>query len=180
MNGEKASTVMFVPWTSKGKLISSLKEAEERLVGMTGFKVTYQEEGGTPLWLMFSTNLVEGVFYNRDRCMTCKQNDDKKVDCFASNVVYQSSCQLCHPSGTEKVGNASTGMETGEGTYTGETSRSVFERVREHYDGVIALRKDSHIVKHWFTTHPERKEAPPFGPSVCVRHRRLSDTMVPL
>jgi hypothetical protein len=41
MEGVKASTVMFVPWTSKGKLISRLKEEEERLVGMTGFKVKY-------------------------------------------------------------------------------------------------------------------------------------------
>ena len=171
MEQVRASTVMFVPWTSKGELISRLKEEEERLVEMTGFKVKYQEEGGTPLWLMFSTTLVEGVECGRERCMTCKQNDDRKVDCFASSVVYKSSCQLCHPPGTEKDENSSTGMDKGEGTYVGGTSRSVDERVGEHYVGLEALRKDSHMVKHWFTSHSALEEAPPFKFEVIGRFK---------
>jgi hypothetical protein len=66
MVGRKASPVMFVPWTSKGKLVGRLKGEEERLSGLTDFKVKYQEEGGTPLWLMFSTNLVEGLGCERE------------------------------------------------------------------------------------------------------------------
>ena len=59
---------------------------------LTDFKVKFQEEGGTPLWLMFPTSLVEGLSCDRVQCRTCQQDDEKKVDCFASSVVYQSSC----------------------------------------------------------------------------------------
>ena len=44
----------------------------------------------------------------------------------------------------------------GTGTYTGETSRSMFKPVCKRYCGVESLEKDSCIVKHWFTTHPAR------------------------
>ena len=44
------------------------------------FKVKFQEEGGTPLWLMFPTSLVEGMSYGRGKCRTCQQKDEKKVD----------------------------------------------------------------------------------------------------
>ena len=65
-----ASTVMFVQWTAKGRIIARMKEEEERLAQMTNFKVKYQEQGGTPLWLMFSTKLGEGLDCGRDGCYT--------------------------------------------------------------------------------------------------------------
>ena len=79
-----------------------------------------------------------------------------------SSVVYQTSCELCHPPGIDKDKRPTRGMEQGEGTYTGETNRSLFERVGEHYGDMESLEKDSHIVKHWFTTHPTLDTAPPF------------------
>ena len=82
------STVMFVPWTSKGKLVGRLKEEENRLSGLTDFKIKFQEEGGTPLWLMFKTSLVDGMECGRKDCRTCRQDDERKVDCFARSVVY--------------------------------------------------------------------------------------------
>jgi hypothetical protein len=60
------------------------------------------------------------------------------------------------------VSKLRTRMETGEGTCMGETSRLVYECVGKPSDGVEALRKESHIVKHWFTTHHALEEAPPF------------------
>jgi hypothetical protein len=146
-NERKAeSTVMFVPWTSKGKLVGRLKE--ERISMRIDFKVKFQEEGGTRLWLMFPTSLVEGMSCGRGECRTCQQNDEKKVDCFASSVVYQSSCEICHPPGRNKE-ETEKGMESGAGTYTGETSRSICERIGEHYSDLESLRKDFHMVKHW-------------------------------
>ena len=53
-------------------------------------------------------------------------------------------------------------MDTGEGTYSGETSRSVYERVGEHYEDMDSLEKDSHVVKHWFTIPPSMDTPPPF------------------
>ena len=66
------------------------------------FEVKFQEEGGTPLWLMFPTSLVEGMSYGRGKCRTCQLKDEKKVDCFASSVVSQSGCKIYHPRGRSK------------------------------------------------------------------------------
>ena len=82
------------------------------------------------------------------------------MDCFANSVVYQYSCDLCHLPGRDK--ESAKSMDNGEGTYTGETSRSLYERVKEHYGAMESLRKDSHMVKHWFNTHPTLDKAPPF------------------
>ena len=162
---------MFVPWTAKGKLVSRMKEEEDRLSELTNFRIKFQEEGGTPLWLMFPTSLVEGMDCGRDGCRTCKQNDEKKVDCFARSTVYQSSCELCHPPGSKKKDESAKRKDGGEGTYTGETSRSVFERVKEHYGDMESLRKDSHMVKHWFTSHPTLNEAPPFRFEIIGKYK---------
>ena len=166
---KSASTVMFVPWTAKGKLANKLKEREDRLAELTEFRIKFQEEGGTPLWLMFPTSLVEGQECGRADCRTCKQNDERKVDCFASSVVYQSSCEICHPPGREK--ESAKKKESGAGTYTGETSRSMFERVREHFDAKESLKKDSHMVKHWFTSHPTLDIALPFRFKIIGKYK---------
>ena len=50
----RPSTVMFVPNTRRGTLLKKLKEKEERLADMTGFKVNYIEAGGTDLGSVLS------------------------------------------------------------------------------------------------------------------------------
>jgi hypothetical protein len=67
-------------------------------------------------------------------------------------------------------------MGSGEGTYTGETIRSGFERVREHYSAMDSLRKDSQMVNYWFTTHSTLNEAPPFRFKKKLKVQRLPDT----
>ena len=49
-----ASTVMFIPSTKNGILLKMMKENEEKLVEMTGFRVSYAESGGTQLGRYFS------------------------------------------------------------------------------------------------------------------------------
>ena len=84
----KPSTVMFVRWTQKGKLAGRLKMEESRLADLTGFRIRYMEEGGTPLWRFFSTKLDAGQECGRDKCATCPQEDEVKTNCFARSVVY--------------------------------------------------------------------------------------------
>ena len=43
---------------------------------------------------------------------------------------------------------------TGKNVYVGETSRSLFERAREHIKDGEAKTEDSHISKHWEQEHP--------------------------
>ena len=53
-------------------------------------------------------------------------------------------------------------MKSGHGTYTGETSRSVQERVKEHLEQAKSMETESHIAKHWFLKHQELEEPPEF------------------
>ena len=59
--GVKTSTVMFVPSSKAGTLISMLKEREDTMVRMTKFRVKFQEAGGVKLKNMFSTDLAAGA-----------------------------------------------------------------------------------------------------------------------
>ena len=42
-----ASTVMFIPNTRNGMLLKMMRENEEKLTEMTGFRISYSEAGGT-------------------------------------------------------------------------------------------------------------------------------------
>ena len=53
-------TVIFVPSTRGGILVRKLRDREETLAGITGFRVKLQEAGGTQLMNMFNTNLGKG------------------------------------------------------------------------------------------------------------------------
>ena len=49
-----------------------------------------------------------------------------------------------------------------KGVYVGESSRSIYERTKEHLDDAQKDAPDSHIRKHWREEHPERGEMPVF------------------
>ena len=49
-----------------------------------------------------------------------------------------------------------------EGVYIGETSRSLYERSKEHVADAKSFKEGSHIVKHWLSSHEEDKEQPEF------------------
>ena len=48
------------------------------------------------------------------------------------------------------------------GVYVGESSRSIYERAKEHAYDEKAMKIDSHRIKHWMESHHDREEAPPF------------------
>lgn len=156
---KKQSTVMFVPWTIRGRLAARLRQEEDRLADLTGFRIKYTEEGGTQLWRQFSTKLDIGLECGREGCVTCDQLDEQKLDCFSRSVVYESVCLLCHPDG-KKVKPGDNIIQSGAGTYTGETSRSIektdYENKKEQLE---EMRKNEEIptqkVKKIKTLHTE-------------------------
>ena len=78
--------------------------------------------------------------YAREGCVTCDQSKEKKLDCFARSIVYESCCTICYPGGkTDKLGDKV--IMTGRGIYTGETSRSLGERAGEHMVAAKGLDK---------------------------------------
>ena len=56
----KTETVMFVPHSKGGTLTRTLREREEVLSSITGYRVRYQEAGGNQLANMFSTDMARG------------------------------------------------------------------------------------------------------------------------
>ena len=162
---------MFVNWTYKGILAEMLKSAEDRLEKITGFRMRITEEAGTPLWTQLSSNrLDDGGVCGRTDCETCKQPDERKLDCFQRSVVYESACVICHPDGAkEKPGDKM--IKDGKGIYVGETSRSIFERTFEHHGRARSLDEGSFMVKHWFTSHPEEDVQPGFRFRIVGRYK---------
>ena len=53
-----------------------------------------------------------------------------------------------------------------KGIYYGESSRSLYERSREHLKDAKDFDNGSHIVKHWMNEHPESEECPVFSFSI--------------
>ena len=103
-----ASTVMFIPSTKNGILLKMMKENEEKLVEMTGFRVSYAESGGTQLGRYFSTNLATGRPCGREsnKCIPCNRMDTKLQNCKARSIVYESSCEVCNPPSIEQGGSS--------------------------------------------------------------------------
>ena len=54
--------------------------------------------------------------------------------------------------------------------YVGETTRSIFERSKEHWEAWRSRRTDSHILKHW-TLHHGATGEPNFVMKVVAFHR---------
>ena len=111
-----------------------LRGEEPSLADMSNSRMKIIENGGTALANMFSTNLWKGEACIRKDCPTCKQNDDKKLNCFHSNIVYKSFCTICAPGDREeKSANRMKKVEMSTpGVYVGESSRSIYEHAKEH------------------------------------------------
>jgi hypothetical protein len=107
----------------------SRKDAELEMSNITRFRVRYQEAGGIQLARLFSTDLEKGQPCGREECQPCGRLDDEKIpNCKQASILYESSCQICNKD-TKGKEEASGRM----GIYYGETSRSLFERSKEHF-----------------------------------------------
>ena len=87
------STVIFVPNTKGGLLVGKLREDEDRMAGVTGFRIKLQEAGGSKLIDSFDKDLGKGQHCGRKPCPPC----DKRQICRSRNLVYESSCMTCNP-----------------------------------------------------------------------------------
>jgi hypothetical protein len=156
----KPTTVLFVPSTKGGILTKMLRENEEEMVRITQFRTKIQEAGGIKLAGLFSTNLSRGAHCQREDCQPCNAGEEKRQNCKLSNILYESKCELCNA--TEEDGKTSQVVENREGIYIGETSRSLYERSREHVRDATDFKEGSHIIKHWLSNHPETLKRPQF------------------
>ena len=95
-SNQSAATVIFVPSTRGSVLLNSLKEDEDKMAEVTGFRVKYQEAGGAILTNAFNKNLGMGLDCGRAACPPCRKPEGR-VNCKARNIVYESKCLVCNP-----------------------------------------------------------------------------------
>jgi hypothetical protein len=137
-----------------------LQEIEKRLGGMTSYRVRVAESAGMALSrLLPSTNPWGPGDCGRQDCNICSQQDEKQQDCRKRNILYENRCQMC----MVKVNEGRDGVnKDGRGVYVGETSRSMYERSKEHQRDKELRSEDSHQIKHWAMDHPELQSPPKF------------------
>ena len=87
----------------------------------------------------------------------------EKQDCTARCVVYETWCRTCEKRDIEKIENSEEDEEAKKDRirnlplykYIGESSRSLYERGLEHQRDLQEMKKDSHMLKHFFEKHAE-------------------------
>ena len=167
----ETTNVMFVDSTPHGVLCSRLQKCEDRNGTVTNRRVKMVEMGGTQLGQHFSnTDPWGGAGCERIDCYTCTQGgEERKEDCFKRNILYESRCSKCKEEqeleeqvqgGPQNKKNKFNPKE--RGVYVGESSRSLYERTKEHLEDARKDTPDSHIRKHWRECHPEDEQMPHF------------------
>jgi hypothetical protein len=145
MHKENVKAVMFVPYTVGSMLAKRMREAENTLQEMTGFRLKIVERSGTKLEnVLAKADPWQGQDCGRD-CLLCltKQRTGKQTtqDCTRRSIVYESWCMTCLERDTklaeEQAGGDMTKLKRMKEKiklykYVGESARSLFERSWEH------------------------------------------------
>ena len=125
---------------------------------MTSCRVRVAESAGMALSrLLPSTNPWGPGDCRRLDCKLCNQQDEPQQDCRKRNVLYENRCQVCM---VELETDGKENQKHGKGVYIGETSRSMYNRSKEHQKDRDDKAEDSHQVKHWAIDHPELQLPP--------------------
>ena len=100
------------------------------------------------------SKIGEGQQCGRTDCITCTQdnNGDKLPPCKKRSILYENICVRCNPNILEnrdnKKSNKLSPPPYPPSVYIGESSRSLYERGKEHWRGYRTKAEDSHIYKH--------------------------------
>jgi hypothetical protein len=184
----EVKAVMFVPFTAGSKLAKDLRDAEEKLGSMTGYRLKLVEKAGDKLEdLLTKSNPWQGLDCGRKGCLLCqtKQKTERNLtqDCHTRNLVYESWCMSClrkeedeiekmHEGDQRKIRESKEKIK--KHLYVGETSRSIYERALEHQNDVDQLKTSSHMLRHLLQMHPgEERSNVEFGIKV-LRYTRSS------
>ena len=152
-------TVLFVENTEGAELASRLKELTRRLAPRIGFGVKIVERSGSTLRSRFPlNNLWDGAECGRADCVTCTQGAEIIPPCTKSSIVYENICGRCN----QGAGGEKDLKEVKDGSlYVGETSRTIYERSKEHWGDWGSRSDKSHILRHQNQEHGG-DEAPKF------------------
>ena len=106
----------------------------------------------------------------REECLICLTSKKERGVCRKRNIVYKTTCNLCKSLGRSV-------------NYWGESSRSGFERGREHRQDLMKQNPDSHLLRHMVREHSEidlneadnRRAEKYFSMELVGQHRTAMD-----
>ena len=129
----KFESVMFVEATKN----SSYKQNVQRLVKKHNLKIRIVERAGQTLKTVLQrSDPFRKNICSREDCFICENGIP--INCRERGVVYQLSCTVCL-----------TRM------YRGQTSRSEFERLKEHLDDLDNEKPGTPLFRHKELFHPD-------------------------
>ena len=96
-----AAAVIFVPFTTHNALAKSMREAEEKLGKLTGYKLKVVERAGTKLDdILHKSDPLQGIDCRRRSCLLCttksKTGKNSSQDCYKRSCVYEIWCMKCY------------------------------------------------------------------------------------
>ena len=96
----QTKAVMFVPFTKGSLLAKRMRESEQMLEKMSGYKLKVVERAGKKLEdILVQKNPWEGECCEREHCMLCEtktvEEKPKMKSCVKRNLVYRTWCQTC-------------------------------------------------------------------------------------
>ena len=130
-------SVLFVPHTNGSILAKKLREAEEMMENLTGYRLKIVERSGLKLEdILHKSKPWQGQDCDRPGCLLCttKMKTEKNLsqDCHKRNVVYETWCMLCQERDERKI----------EDEYNGDAQKikSKKRQIRIHkYIGILKV-----------------------------------------
>ena len=164
---KKVKAVMFVPYTLGSELAKRLRQAEEMIQDMTGYRLKIVESAGLKLQdALTKADPWQGMNCDRDGCLLCltktRTGKNTTQDCTRHSLVYETCCITCYErdletakkeagDNMEKLKTLTEKMKMYK--YIGETACSTFERSWEHMKDFHSLSTKSHLLKHAVDKH---------------------------
>ena len=177
-------TVLFCPPTTEGKLAKELRDIVDETSKKMQLKVKVVERAGVSV-----KNLLPGL-QEEDQCNNSRSEcfihrNGGKGNCRQEGVVYQSQCMICETKGPSSIptdGGNRNKIEKKPGVksiYVGETSRSGFQRGRQHMEAVQEPTKhrNNAFAKHMLEYHHGKKNVV-FKTSIVGQFKRPMERQI--
>ena len=140
--------VIFVEHTPGSTLAKKLRDEENKMAEVTGYKIRIVEKGGDRLdRMLIQADLEEGADCQRDDCRLCESKvitGKTKQSCTRRNLTYRAECLFCKESEVLRPAE-----------YIGETGTDLYTRAKRHYQLWVRGDTSSWMLRHHFETHKE-------------------------
>ena len=136
---ERNLAPLIIDPTPSGKLENHISQILKESARLTGIRIKMCQRGGTKVSSAAKSDPFADILCDRDNCPVCS-SPDSRGGCRHSNVGYELVCNSCSEQGITA-------------TYQGETSKSSYERGKQHTEGLTKKVDDNPIWKHSQLVH---------------------------